>query len=517
MNMLNRRQFMRLTGAAAVAVSQTMVLGKVRESVQRPNILFCISDDQTWLHCSAYGSKMVKTPHFDRVAREGVLFRNAFVSVPSCNPSRSSVLTGMPFYRLKEASMNHTPWPRGLKVYTDILAGNGYHVGFTGKGCGPTDWKVAGRSCNPAGVAYNRYLHQSGSKGISNTDYARNFEDFLDKRPQGLPRSFARGRGLPFCFWYGGRDPHRVFQKGIGLREGKKLSDAEVPPFYPDSPEIRGDLLDYAVHIEWFDQHLGRMLKKLKEIGELDNTLIVVTSDNGMPFPRCKATCYEFGIHMPLAIRWGSVVKPGRIVNDFVSFTDFAPTFLETAGIAVPKNMTGKSLLPILQSARSGQVDPHRDHAVVGVERHFPSGRKGGWGYPIRAFRTEQFLYIQNLTPDRWPAADPDGPVWPDDDPTGGFGDCDGSPTKTYLCNHRQDQAQYYDLAFGKNPAEQLYDVTKDPYQLQNLADQSRYAKIKADLAARLRRELLETKDPRAIGKGDELDGYARKFQKPLS
>ncbi|MBA7682744.1 Ulvan-active sulfatase [subsurface metagenome] len=357
-------------------------------------------------------------------------------------------------------------------------------------------------------------------KGDELDEYARNFEDFLDKRPQ----------GLPFCFWYGGRDPHRVFQKGIGLREGKKLSDAEVPPFYPDSPEIRGDLLDYAVHIEWFDQHLGRMLKKLEEIGELDNTLIVVTSDNGMAFPRCKATCYEFGIHMPLAIRWGGKVKPGRVVNDFVSFTDFAPTFLEAAGIAVPRNMTGKSLLPILQSAppkgvlrSSGQVDPNRDHVVVGVERHFPGGRKGGWGYPIRAIRTEQFLYIQNLAPDRWPAADPDGPVWPDDDPTGGFGDCDGSPTKTYLCSHRQDQAYYYDLAFGKNPAvpgtpygEQLYDVTKDPYQLHNLAGQGRYASIKADLAARLKKDLVETRDPRAIGKGDELDEYARKYQKPL-
>jgi len=402
--------------------------------------------------------------------------------------------------------MNHTPWVAGLKVYTDILAENGYHVGFTGKGCGPTDWMIAGRSCNPAGVAYNQYVHQGSCRGIADTDYARNFEDFLDKRPQ----------GCPFCFWYGGKDPHRVFQKGIGLREGKKLSDAEVPPFYPDSPEIRGDLLDYAVHIEWFDQHLGWMVEKLEEIGELDNTIIVVTSDNGMPFPRCKATCYEFGIHMPLAIRWGSVVKSGRVVNDFVSFTDFAPTFLEAAGIGVPNNMTGESLLPILRSARSGQVEVGREHVVVGMERHFPGGRKDGLGYPIRAIRTEQFLYIQNLTPDRWPAADPVGPVWPDDDPTGGFGDCDGSPTKTYLCNHRQDQSKYYELAFGKNPAEQLFDVTKDPYQLQNLADQSQYAESKADLAERLKRDLVETEDPRAIGRGDELDEYARKFQKSL-
>jgi len=248
---VNRRQFLHLAGAASVAMSQRFALGKVKESARRPNILFCISDDQTWLHCSAYGSKMVKTPHFDRVASEGVLFSNAFVSVPSCNPSRSSVLTGMPFYRLKEACMNHTPWVPQLRVYTDMLSENGYHVGFTGKGCGPTDWKVAGRNCNPAGTEYNRRVLQSGSKGIANTDYARNFEGFLEKRP----------KGSPFCFWYGGRDPHRVFKNGIGLREGKRLADAEVPPFYPDSQEIRSDLLDYAVHIEWFDRHLGPVKK----------------------------------------------------------------------------------------------------------------------------------------------------------------------------------------------------------------------------------------------------------------
>jgi uncharacterized sulfatase len=502
MDIFDRRQFLRLT-CTAMAMNR-LTFG--RKTTSRPNILFCISDDQTWLHCSAYGSEMVKTPHFERVAREGVLFNNAFVSVPSCNPSRSSLLTGMPFYRLKEASMNHTPWARGLRVYTDMLASKGYHVGFTGKGCGPTDWKAAGRKVNPAGAEYNQYFHQRGSKGITNIDYARNFQDFLRKRPQ----------DSPFCFWYGGKDPHRVFKKGIGLREGKKLSDAEVPEFYPDSPEIRSDLLDYAVHIEWFDEHLGRMLKMLEKIGELDNTIVVVTSDNGMPFPRCKATCYEFGIHMPLAVRWGNKVKTGRVVNDFISFTDFAPTFLEAAGIAVPKNMTGRSLIPILHSNKSGQVDPFRNHVVVGVERHFPGGRKGGWGYPIRAIRTDKFLYIQNLAPDRWPAGDPDGPVWPDDDPTGGFGDCDGSPTKTYLCDHREDRAYYYNLAFGKHPAEELYDVKKDPYQLRNLVDQNRYAGIKAKLAVRLKKYLIETKDPRILGKGRELDDYARKYQKSL-
>ncbi|UCF16867.1 MAG: hypothetical protein JSW59_05295, partial [Phycisphaerales bacterium] len=116
-----------------------------------------------------------------------------------------------------------------------------------------------------------------------------------------------------------------------------------------------------------------------------------------------------------------------------------------------------------------------------------------------------------------WPVGDPDGPVWPDDDPTGGFGDCDGSPTKTYLWDHRQDKPHYFDLAFGKRPAEELYDVKKDPYQLKNLTGQSPYAGVKAELAARLSKDLLATKDPRALGRGEELDNYARKYQKCLS
>lgn len=478
------------------------------EAGNRPNILFCITDDQTWLHCSAYGSKMVLTPNFDRLASEGILFNNCFVSVPSCNPSRSSVLTGQSFYRLKEASMNHTPWPEGLTTYADILMNEGYHVGYTGKGCAPTDWSKSGRSTNPAGPAYNSVQLEGETDAMVGvtTDYAGNFEAFLEERP----------KDSPFCFWFGSAEPHRVYQKGIGLRKGKKLSDVELPGFYPESDMIRSDMLDYAVHIEWVDKHLGLMLEKLEEMGELDNTLVVFTGDNGMPFPRCKSKLYEWGIHMPLAIRWGDVTKGGRVVDDFVSFTDFAPTFLEAARVDIPESVTGRSLMKILRSDKSGQIEAERDHIIAGVERHFPGGREGGWGYPMRCIRTEQYLYIHNYAPDRWPSGDPDGPVWPDDDQTGGFGDVDGCPTKDYLVEHKSDLSYYYNLAFGKNPEEELYDVKKDPFQLHNLTADPGYQEIKSDLRSRLDKELLETADPRSTGRGIELDQYAIKYQGTL-
>lgn len=502
----SRRDFLKNLTMVTTAVTIPAIFTNCTTKRKSPNILFCISDDQSFYHMSAYGCKFINTPSFDRTAREGILFNNAFVSAPSCNPSRASILTGMPFYRLHEASMNHTPWPGNLQVYTDMLANAGYYVGYTGKGCGPTNWRAGGRRHNPAGPAFNQYQDENNSKGIATDDYAHNFKDFLDKRPN----------GAPFCFWYGGRDPHRVFKTGIGLREGKKPEQVQVPPIFPDVPDIRSDLLDYAVHIEWFDTHLGRMIKHLEALNELDQTIIVVTSDNGMAFPRAKATVYDTGTHMPLAIRRGEKVKAGCVVDDFVSFVDFAPTFLEAAGISVPQNMTGMSLMPILLSEKSGQVDAKRDHVIMGIERHFPGGCQGGDGYPIRAIRTGKYLYIKNYAPARWPVGDPTGPVWPADDPTGSYGDIDGSPTKTYMWKNRDQYPHLFELAFGKRPAEELYDVQKDPYRMLNLATETDFAGIKKAPAEKLEQELIQTGDPRAIGDGAILDQYARRYIRSL-
>ncbi len=501
----SRREFLKAAGFAGAALAMSACTGTPLErkrAGKRPNILFCISDDQTWLHAGAYGSTMVKTPHFDRVAREGVLFKNAFVSCPSCCPSRAAVLTGKHFYLLDETCMNHTVWSPRHSVYTDLLAGAGYHVGYTGKGWGPGNWKAAGRTHNPAGHAYNKFKNPTPSKAFSPLDYTRNFQDFLEKRPD----------GAPFCFWYGGIDPHRVFEYGSGVKNGKKLNEVEVPPFYPDCEEIRNDVADYALHIEWFDRHLGGMIKLLEEAGELDNTIVVVTSDNGMAFPRAKATVYEFGAHMPLALRWGDRVSPGRVLDDLVSFIDFAPTFLAAANLPAPAALSGKSLMNLLTASESGQINPARDHVIMGIERHLPGSRAGGDGYPIRAIRTNRSLYIRNYAPDRWPVGDPQGPFWPADDPTGGFGDTDGSPTKTYLWENRDRYPWFYSLAFEKRPAEELYDLHRDAFQTDNLADGAEYAAVKERLSRRLDQELKETGDPRSLGRGEILDGYARKY-----
>ncbi|MCP4976249.1 MAG: sulfatase, partial [Maribacter sp.] len=339
-----------------------MLSGCSQDSQKKPNILFVMSDDQSWIHTGINGSKIVNTPAFDRVAMEGILFTNAFCDAPQCSPNRASILTGRHVWQNEEAGTHASNFPQKLQVFPSLLEEAGYFVGFTGKPWGPGNWEINGRKRNPAGTEFNDMVMNSIPwKGLIGPnkkaiDYSANFSDFLKQRKN----------GEPFCFWYGSHEPHRKYEKDSGLKAGKKLEDVDLPEFFPDVPEIRSDILDYALEIDWFDEHLGRMLKELEMIGELDNTIIVVTSDNGMPFPRAKANLYEYGIHMPLAVRWGDKAKGGRVVDDLISFIDFAPTFLNAAGINVPKEMTGNSFLNILESNEEGTVTTTRNKILSG-------------------------------------------------------------------------------------------------------------------------------------------------------
>jgi len=483
----SRRAF--LAGLAAVPATFSFVhCGG--SPAKRPNILLAISDDQSWAHTSIHGDGVVKTPAFDRVARAGILFRNAVAASPGCAPSRAALLTGRAHWQLREGGTHASYFPRELQVYPELLKNAGYHVGLTGKGAGPANFEASGWEHNPAGKPYTAKKLKEPIEAMSNLDYAANFEDFLKEKPA----------DTPFCFWYGAQEPHRAFKKGIGREAGKNIADVKVPEFLPDSEEVRSDLLDYYHEIEHFDTHLGRILDALEKAGELENTLVVATSDNGMAFPRAKATMYEYGIHMPLAMMWPARCPAGRTVEDSVSFTDFAPTFLEAAGVALPSETTGKSLLPILTSAQSGIVDETRKFAIAGRERHSHS-RYDNLGYPARALRTPAHLYIRNFAPDRWPAGDPEG-----------YYDIDDCPTKTYMLEHREDPAvkALFGLTFAKLPGEQLYDILADPYCLHNLAEAPEHAVLKAQLAADLEATLRAQKDPRVLGTGDEFESYPR-------
>ena len=366
--------------------------------------------------------------------------------------------------------------------------------------------KAGGRDRNPAGPAFQKRKMKSPA-GIRNTDYAANFADFLSQRAD----------DQPFSFWFGASEPHRQFKKGIGLENGLKLADALVPSFLPDTPEVRSDILDYCYEIQWFDQHLGRMLDLLKQRGELDNTVVIVTSDNGMAFPRAKANVFEYGIHMPLAVSWPSKVPGARKVTDLVDLLDVTATIYASAGVTPPDAypLAGRSLLELLQSDEQGQVDPTRSAVFSGRERH-SSSRFNSLGYPQRCIRTARHLLIRNFRPERWPTGAPSklnrqGQPGPEH---GGYHDIDGCPTLSFLIKNRDDEklGKYLTLATQKRPALELYDIVQDPGCLHNLAYDAAHARRAKDLDQRLRDYLGKTMDPRvtAADTGDVFETYPR-------
>jgi arylsulfatase A-like enzyme len=414
----------------------------------------------------------VKTPVFDRMAAEGALFSRAFCVSPSCTPSRGAILTGQAIHRLEEGGNLWSILPEKFACFPDLLERAGYVVGLQGKGWGPGTLEGSGRTRNPAGPSF------------------KSFEAFLKTVPP----------DKPFCFWFGSQDPHRPYEKGSGLKSGMKVESVVVPPFLPDTPEVRSDILDYYFEVERFDRQVGELLEMLERSGRAANTMVIVTSDNGMPFPRAKANLYDAGTHMPLAIRWPGHFQGGRVVDDFVSHADLAPTIVETAGLAPMADATGRSLMGKLL----GTDATTRAHVFLERERH-ANVRQGDLSYPARALRTARFLYIRNLRPDRWPAGDPQMYV-----SVGPFGDVDGSPTKDFMLEHREAPAfaGFFRRAFGKRPAEELFDLERDPAQLTNVAGQAQYARDQASLKAALDRWMAETGDPRAKGDDDRWDHY---------
>ena len=495
--------------AACLGIACVLTSAARITAAERPNILIAIADDQSWVHTSAAGYRAVQTPAFDGVCRRGVRLTQCMAGSPGCSPSRAALLTGYHQWQLQEAGTHDSSFPKRFVTFPDRLERAGYVVGCTGKGWGPGNWKVSGRNRNPAGPAFDRKHTTPPCTGIGKNDYAANFAEFMHNRPQ----------GRPFCFWYGATEPHRSYEPGSGLKAGKRLEDAAVPPFLPDVPAVRSDLLDYCVEIEWFDRHLARMLDQLAKSGELRNTLVIVTGDNGMSFPRAKANLYEYGVHVPLAISWPDRVPAGRVVDDLVGFVDLTATILDAAGVDQSSidggagALVGKSLLNVLTTNKQGIVDPARTMVFSGRERH-ASARYGDVGYPCRAIRTHDFLYIHNFHPERWPAGDPieltaDGRLGP---LHGAYRDIDSAPSLQVLVDNagREPFTHFLQLAVGKRPADELYDIRQDPGCLRNLANDPTHHSTLSHLRQTLFETLKKTGDPRMGANPEIFETYPR-------
>ncbi|WP_372895849.1 sulfatase [Stieleria sp.] len=507
-------QMRSLVGLVGLLCGWAVMLPSVSQAqTRRPNILIAISDDQSYPHASAYGDAAIRTPSFDRVAKAGVLFQNAFTPAPGCSPMRAAFLTGREIWQIREAGTHASYFPTDLPVFTSQLEKSGYHVGMTGKGWAPG--KAVGWPHNPAGKSYGKRKLKA-PKGIASNDYAANFDDFLD----------ARDNDQPFCFWFGASEPHRVFGKGLGKASGIDTDAISVPKFLPDEPEIRSDIADYMYEIQWFDSHLGRMLDRLQRDGQLDNTLVIVTSDNGMSFPRAKANLYEYGIHMPLAIAWPDRIPAGQDTDDLVSLIDVTRTIFAAAGV-VPQQadqLPGINLLP-RYSNEADKVSPSRDAVYSGRERH-SSSRFRTLGYPCRCVRTDTHLYIRNFAPERFPAGTPQkynrakyddsgklvsfelGPA------DGGYHDIDACPTLDWMIANqdRPDVARLMQLSVGLRPGEELYDIVGDPDCLNNLAADPSFGEIRERLSNLLDSYLRRTGDVRVTApeKANVWETYPR-------
>jgi len=438
----------------------------------RPNILFCLADDWAWPHAGVYGDRAARTPTFDRVAREGMLFNYCFSASPSCSPSRAAMLTGQYPHRLEEGSCLWGFLPKKFPVYSDLLEKSGYAVGSTRKGWGPGNFKAGGFTRNPAG------------------QQCATFAAFMAKVPA----------DKPFCFWFGSHDPHRPYEPGAGAAMGFKTNDVKIPPFWPDNEASRNDVLDYYSRVERYDREVGELLELLEKQGKLDNTIVIMSGDNGWPFPRCKANLYDGGTRQPLGVRWPANLKGGQSCDDFINLMDLAPTFMEAAGLKPLPEMTGRSFLGLLTGTEKPGT---RNTVFIERERH-ANAREGALGYPSRAIRTREYLYIRNFRPDRWPAGDPVAYK----DPGKPFGDCDDGPTKRWILDHRDGETKAFELCFGKRPAEELYDLKNDPSQIKNVAGEADYAKIKRRLRTELDQWMKDTVDPRADKDDDHWDKY---------
>jgi len=527
--------FFSMTGGLVLNACQQ----KKEVVTKQPNILIAIYDDQSFAHTGFAGCRFVNTPGFDRVARSGGFFNNCLAGAPGSAPSRSALVTGRHHWQNEQSGQHASSWMKKYVPVADVLKEAGYLTGHTGKGVSPfqyarDDNDSLWRKEDAAGKPYNKHRYVKGASDprtageISLIDYYANFCDFMQERQS----------GQPFYFWYGPNEPHRAFEKDSWKRNGKNLEKVEVPGFLPDDPEIRGDLLDYAVEIEWAERHLELMLNYLDSIGELDNTIVIVTADNGMAFPRAKANCFEYGVHVPLAISYPAGFPGNRQVTDPVGFVDIVPTLLEMTGLK-PKGMmpvSGRSIANILKSKESGVVDPAKKYIFAGRERH-SSARWNNLGYPARAIRTAGHLLIWSMKPELWPAGDPQAmnpetkelfPLFGIDEngkhnPEHAFTDVDASPSKSFLIENHQNPIirPYFDWAFDKHSEFELYDVINDPYCLNNLSGKSEYTQLESELKNVLLAELKKTGDPRVVGPDKEIfETYPRyspirEFPKP--
>jgi arylsulfatase A-like enzyme len=501
----------------------------VAADTERPNILFFFADDWGRFariyaeHGRTAGTNgLLKTPNLDRLAKSGVLFRNAHVNAPSCTPCRSSLLSGQHFWRTgRGAILQGAVWDETIPTYPLLLRDAGYHLGKSYKVWSPG---------SPADAPYGGQQHAFEKSGRAFNNFSENATDLVAKgatveaaraklleEVRGNFRAMlaAKAPDQPFAYWFGPTNTHRAWVRGSGQKLWGLDPDAlkgKLPAFLPDVPVVREDLADYLGEVQALDAAMGVLLTELEKTDELSRTLIAVSGDHGAPgFPHGKCNLYGFGTGVSLIVA-GPGIKGGRVVDDMVSLPDLAPTFLEAGGVKPPAVMTGRSLWNVLRSERQGLVDPARTWVVAGRERHVEIARPDYTPYPQRVLRTLDHALIVNFKPERWPLGDHyrlDGKDEPTFDEVAKttfvtLPDDDAGPTKAWFVGARKspEWSAQFDKFYGRRPMFELYDLRKDPDEMNNVAEDPAYAAIRKEMTDRLFTILRETGDPRMTDDG---------------
>ena len=495
----------------------------------RPNILFFFADDWGRFariyaeHGNLAGTNgLLRTPNLDRLAKEGVLFRNAHVNAPSCTPCRSSLLSGQHFWRTgRGAILQGAVWDESIPTYPLLLRDAGYHLGKSYKVWSPG---------SPADAPYGGQQHAFEKSGRGFNNFSENATDLVAKgatveaaraklldevRGNFKAMLAAKATGQPFAYWFGPTNTHRTWVRGSGQKLWGLDPDAlkgKLPAFLPDVPVVREDLADYLGEVQALDAAMGVLLEELDRAGERSKTLIAISGDHGAPgFPHGKCNLYGFGTGVSLIVA-GAGVQGGRVVDDMVTLPDLAPTFLEAGGVKPPAVMTGRSLWNVLKSDRQGQVDPTRTWVVAGRERHVEIARPDYSPYPQRALRTQDHALIVNFKPERWPLGNPyrlDGADEPTFDEIAQttfvtLPDDDAGPTKAWFVGARKapEWSALFEKFYGRRPMFELYDLKTDPHEMNNVAESPAYAAVRKEMTERLFTILRETGDPRMLEEG---------------
>lgn len=409
-------------------------LGSACSSTQeRPNFLVVVGDDMTYTDAGCYGSPDVRTPTLDRLAEEGMKFANCFTSTAMCAPTRHQLYTGL-FPVRSGGYPNHSRVRDGTKSFPHFLGDLGYRVGLAGKS------HVAPSECFPFEIV-------TGSE--FETDLIRGFLD--------------RDSNQPFCLFFCSKEPHQPWNRGDPhLYDPSTIT---VPPYLVDVPETREMLVKYFAEITYLDGQLDSALNLLDEAGHRENTIVVFLSEQGSNFPHCKWTCYDTGLRASCVVRWPGHIGAGSETDAMIQYVDILPTLIEAAGGDPVEGLDGKSFLGVLK----GETDDHRE-VTYGVQTT-RSINNGSLNYPIRSIRTITHKYIWNLNH------------------TSRF---ENTVTKLHMLDPWRREAKTNPAAkklleaYSVRPAEELYDVREDPYELHNLATNPQNRPLMNSLRERL-------------------------------